>query len=168
MEAVEDPPRHPRRTSFSLRSHRTTGRNWLARRLARDGRCLGDDPPDLSSLRCAQPGSIQGSPERRRPYALYVGLLFPVSWMANTRLGERKRRKLIPGVPEFEFLTNHGNALLLIMRQSQDPNPGDRRPAGHHRACCSASSPTCPRPDKEGHRNIYSIRTDLPLHLPFH
>ena len=78
----------------------------------------------------------------------------------------------MPGVPEFRFLTNHGNALLLIMR---DPRIRIREIAdllditerAAQRVVADLSKAGYVDLMKEGHRNIYSIKTDLPLHLPF-
>ena len=74
--------------------------------------------------------------------------------------------------PEFSFLTNHGKALLLIAGYPRSPaaqtsRPDSTSPSGRR----SGSSPTSPRPDmwiavREGRRNIYEVRTDMPLGLP--
>ena len=76
------------------------------------------------------------------------------------------------GVPEFRFLTNHGNALLLIVR---DPKIRGREIAdllditdrAAQRIIADLSKAGYIDLNKVGRRNIYSIRTDLPLHLPF-
>jgi predicted DNA-binding transcriptional regulator len=78
----------------------------------------------------------------------------------------------MPGIPEFRFLTNHGNALLLIMR---DPRIRIREIAdlldlterAAQRVVADLSKAGYVDLVKVGRRNIYSIKTDLPLHLPF-
>jgi hypothetical protein len=74
--------------------------------------------------------------------------------------------------PVFRFLTPHGNALLLIMR---DPKIHIREVADHldigERAAkeivADLSKAGYLELDKVGGRDIYSITTDLPLHLAF-
>src|SRR5580658_620414 len=78
----------------------------------------------------------------------------------------------MPGIPQFRFLTNHGNALLLIMR---DPRIRIREIAdlldlterAAQRVVADLSKAGYVDLVKEGRRNIYSIKTDLSLHLPF-
>jgi predicted DNA-binding transcriptional regulator len=78
----------------------------------------------------------------------------------------------MPGIPEFRFLTNHGNALLLIIR---DPRIRIREIAelldisehAAQRVVADLSKAGYLDLRKEGRRNIYSVKTDLPLHLPF-
>jgi predicted DNA-binding transcriptional regulator len=78
----------------------------------------------------------------------------------------------MPGVPEFKFFTDHGNALLLIMR---DPRIRIREIADllditecvAQRVVADLSEAGYVDLVTEGHRNIYSIKTDLRPHLPF-
>jgi predicted transcriptional regulator len=77
----------------------------------------------------------------------------------------------MPGMPEFRFLTNHGNALLLIMR---DPRIRIREIADlldvtecvAQRVVTDLSEAGYVDLAAEGHRNIYSIKTASALHLP--
>jgi predicted DNA-binding transcriptional regulator len=76
------------------------------------------------------------------------------------------------GVPEFKFLTDHGNALLLIVR---DPKIRVREIAellditerAAQRIVTDLSKAGYIDLNKVGRRSIYSVKTDLPLHLPF-
>jgi hypothetical protein len=77
----------------------------------------------------------------------------------------------MPGVPEFRFFTDHGNALLLILR---DPSItiGEIADLLEITECVATRIVTDLSEAgyvdlvTEGHRNIYSIKTDSPLHLP--
>jgi len=76
-----------------------------------------------------------------------------------------------PAVPEFAFLTNHGKTLLLI---AQDPRIRMRDIAGllgiteraTHRIVAELDRAGYLERKREGRRNVYSIRTHLPLGLP--
>jgi predicted transcriptional regulator len=75
----------------------------------------------------------------------------------------------MPGVPEFRFLTNHGNALLLIIR---DPKIQTREIADlldiTEQAAQRVVSDLCKAGYvdlvREGRRNIYSVTTGLSRH----
>ena len=77
----------------------------------------------------------------------------------------------MPGVPEFRFFTDHGNALLLILR---DPSIRIREIADlldvtecvAQRVVADLSEAGYVDLVTQGHRNIYSIKTDSPLRLP--
>ncbi len=75
-------------------------------------------------------------------------------------------------VPDFRLLTNHGNTLLLIAR-----NPririrdiadmlGITERAAQRIVADLASTGYIDR-EREGRRNLYHVRTHLPLRLPF-
>ena len=74
--------------------------------------------------------------------------------------------------PEFRFLTNHGTALLLIAR---DPRIRIRDLASllniteraAQRIVADLSKSGYLLREREGRRNVYSLMTGLPLHLPF-
>src|SRR5665213_2997938 len=91
--------------------------------------------------------------------------------MANACLDYREGRRVMPGIPEFRFLTNHGNALLLIIR---DPRIRIREIAelldisehAAQRVVADLSKAGYLDLRKEGRRNIYSVKTDV-SHLPF-
>jgi hypothetical protein len=76
-----------------------------------------------------------------------------------------------PAVPEFAFLTNHGKALLLI---AHDPRIRMRDIAGllditeraTHRIVGDLDRAGYVERKREGRRNVYSVRTHLPLGLP--
>jgi DeoR/GlpR family transcriptional regulator of sugar metabolism len=76
----------------------------------------------------------------------------------------------MPGIPEFRFFTDHGNALLLILR---DPSIRIREIADlldvtecvARRVVTDLSEAGYVDRAAEGHRNIYSIKTDSALHL---
>jgi hypothetical protein len=67
----------------------------------------------------------------------------------------------MPGVPEFKFFTDHGNALLLIADLL------DITECVAQRVVADLSEAGYVDLVTEGHRNIYSIKTDLRPHLPF-
>jgi predicted transcriptional regulator len=76
----------------------------------------------------------------------------------------------MPGVPEFRFLTSHGNALLLIMREPkirirEIADLLDITEHAAQRVVSDLSKAGYVELVREGHRNVYSITTDLPLHL---
>jgi predicted transcriptional regulator len=78
----------------------------------------------------------------------------------------------MPGVPEFRFLTDHGNALLLIMRDpsiriSEIADLLDLTERAAQRIVADLSKAGYIDFVREQDRSIYSIKTDLPLHLPF-
>jgi DNA-binding IclR family transcriptional regulator len=76
-----------------------------------------------------------------------------------------------PAVPEFAFLTNHGKTLLLI---AQDPRIRLRDIAGllgiteraTHRIVAELDRAGYVDRERDGRRNVYSVRTHLPLGLP--
>jgi len=73
--------------------------------------------------------------------------------------------------PEFAFLTNHGKTLLLI---AQDPRIRMRDIAAMlgiteratHRIVAELARAGYVERTREGRRNVYSVRTHLPLGLP--
>src|ERR1700679_3732133 len=75
-------------------------------------------------------------------------------------------------VPDFRFLTNHGNTLLLIAR---DPRLRIREIASlldiPERAAQRIVSDLVKTgyidSERQGRRNIYSVRSDRPFSLPF-
>jgi DNA-binding MarR family transcriptional regulator len=78
----------------------------------------------------------------------------------------------LPTVPDFRLLTNHGNALLLIAR---DPRIRVRDLAtllditerAAQRVVTDLVSTGYLDRRREGRRNVYQVRTHLPLRLPF-
>jgi len=76
-----------------------------------------------------------------------------------------------PTAPEFAFLTNHGKTLLLI---AHDPRIRMRDIAGLLNITERATQRIVAELDKagylererEGRRNLYTVRTHLPLGLP--
>jgi DNA-binding IclR family transcriptional regulator len=77
----------------------------------------------------------------------------------------------LPAVPEFSFLTNHGKVLLLI---AQDPRIRMRDIArllditerATHRIVSDLDRAGYVERRRDGRRNVYSLRTHLPLGLP--
>jgi DNA-binding MarR family transcriptional regulator len=76
-----------------------------------------------------------------------------------------------PAVREFAFLTNHGKTLLLIahdprirMRDSADVLHITERAT--HRIVADLDRAGYVERRREGRRNVYSVRTNLPLALP--
>ena len=77
----------------------------------------------------------------------------------------------LPAMPEFSFLTNHGKTLLLI---AHDPRIRMRDIAGllditeraTHRIVGDLDRSGYVERRREGRRNVYSVRTHLPLGLP--
>jgi predicted HTH transcriptional regulator len=75
-------------------------------------------------------------------------------------------------VPDFRLLTNHGNTLLLIAR---DPRIRIRDLAAllditeraAQRIVADLISTGYLDREREGRRNVYHVRTHLPLRLPF-
>ena len=75
-------------------------------------------------------------------------------------------------VPDFRFLTNHGNSLLLIAR---DPQIRIRDIAAlldiperaAQRIVSDLTKSGYIDSNRQGRRNVYSVRTDRPFHLPF-
>ncbi len=75
-------------------------------------------------------------------------------------------------VPEFRFLTNHGNALLLIAR---DPRIRIRDIAAlldiperaAQRIVADLVKSGYIDSERQGRRNVYSVRVDRPFSLPF-
>jgi hypothetical protein len=75
-------------------------------------------------------------------------------------------------VPDFRLLTNHGNALLLIAR---DPRIRIRDIAdlleiterAAQRIVADLVSTGYIDRERKGRRNVYHVRTHLPLRLPF-
>jgi hypothetical protein len=75
-------------------------------------------------------------------------------------------------VPDFRFLTNHGNTLLLIAR---DPRIRIREIAAlleiperaAQRIVTDLTKTGYIGSEREGRRNVYSVRIDRPFHLPF-
>jgi DNA-binding Lrp family transcriptional regulator len=75
-------------------------------------------------------------------------------------------------VPDFRFLTKHGNTLLLIARDSririreiaallEIPERAAQRIVTDLTRTGYIDS------ERQGRRNVYSVRTDRPFHLPF-
>ena len=77
-----------------------------------------------------------------------------------------------PTVPDFRFLTNHGNALLLIAR---DPRIRIRDIAtlldiperAAQRTVTDLVKSGYIDSERQGRRNVYSVRADRPFNLPF-
>ena len=74
--------------------------------------------------------------------------------------------------PDFRFLTNHGNALLLIARDNRIrirdiASQLDITERAAQRIVADLSSAGYIDRERDGRRNVYSLRTKLPLHLPF-
>jgi predicted transcriptional regulator of viral defense system len=75
-------------------------------------------------------------------------------------------------VPDFRFLTNHGNSLLLIAR---DPEIRirdidallDIPERAAQRIVSDLTKSGYIDSKRQGRRNVYSVRTDRPFHLPF-
>jgi hypothetical protein len=95
----------------------------------------------------------------------------PLSWF-HVHRPSKGRLIALRTVPDFRLLTNHGNALLLI---ACDPRIRVRDLATSveitERAAQSVvadliSTGYLDR-EREGRRNVYQVRTNLPLRLPF-
>ena len=79
--------------------------------------------------------------------------------------------KAASALPDFAFLTNHGKTLLLI---AQDPRIRLRDIAAQlgiteratHRIVAELARAGYVNREREGRRNVYSLRTHLPLGLP--
>jgi DNA-binding IclR family transcriptional regulator len=77
-----------------------------------------------------------------------------------------------PGEPEFRFVTNHGNVLLLIARDQRIrirdiASMLDITERAAQRIVADLSNAGYINREREGRRNVYSLKTGLPLHLPF-
>jgi DNA-binding transcriptional ArsR family regulator len=85
---------------------------------------------------------------------------------------EAKAPEFVRTVPDFRFLTNHGNTLLLIARE---PTLRIREIAAlldiPERAAQRIVSDLVKTgyidSERQGRRNIYSVRSDRPFNLPF-
>src|SRR6202044_3462801 len=79
---------------------------------------------------------------------------------------------ILQTVPDFRFLTNHGNTLLLIAR---DPRIRIREIAAlleiperaAQRIVTALTRTGYIDSEREGRRNVYSVRIDRPFNLPF-
>jgi hypothetical protein len=76
------------------------------------------------------------------------------------------------GGPEFRFVTNHGNVLLLIARDQHIrirdiASMLDITERAAQRIVADLSHAGYIDREREGRRNVYSLKTGLPLHLPF-
>src|ERR1700676_1024385 len=74
--------------------------------------------------------------------------------------------------PDFRFLTNHGNAVLLIARDARIRIRDIAALLGITERAAQRIVVELGRSGyidtvREGRRNLYSIRTDRPFHLPF-
>ena len=74
-------------------------------------------------------------------------------------------------VPEFEFLTNHGKTLLLIghdrrIRIRDMADLLDITERATQRIVADLAKAGYVDREREGRRNVYSVRTDAPLGLP--
>jgi DNA-binding transcriptional ArsR family regulator len=75
-------------------------------------------------------------------------------------------------VPDFRFLTNHGNTLLLIAR---DPTIRIREIAAlldiperaAQRIVSDLTKTGYIDSERQGRRNVYSVKSDRPFNLPF-
>jgi hypothetical protein len=75
-------------------------------------------------------------------------------------------------VPDFRLLTNHGNTLLLIARDQRIrirdiASLLDITERAAQRIVADLVSTGYLDRDREGRRNVYRVRTHLPLRLPF-
>ena len=75
-------------------------------------------------------------------------------------------------IPEFRFLTNHGNTLLLIARDSRIrirdiASLLDITERAAQRIVADLAKAGYVNREREGRRNVYSVKTELPLGLPF-
>jgi DNA-binding MarR family transcriptional regulator len=75
-------------------------------------------------------------------------------------------------LPEFRFLTNHGNTLLLIARDERIRIRDiatllDITERAAQRIVADLAKAGYLEREREGRRNVYSVKTDLPFHLPF-
>src|ERR1700719_262906 len=76
-------------------------------------------------------------------------------------------------VPDFRLLTNHGNALLLIARDQRIrirdiAHLLDITERAAQRIVADLVRVGYIDRQREGRRNIYQVKTHLPLRLPFH
>ena len=87
------------------------------------------------------------------------------------QLSKVARTATTAAVPDFAFLTNHGKTLLLI---AHDPRIRMRDIAGllriteraTQRIVADLARAGYVDREREGRRNLYSVRTDMPLGLP--
>src|SRR3984957_2289010 len=87
--------------------------------------------------------------------------------MAKEEAGDTLRT-----VPDFRFLTNHGNTLLLIAR---DPTIRIREIAAlldiperaAQRIVSDLANTGYIDSERQGRRNVYSVKSDRPFNLPF-
>jgi predicted ArsR family transcriptional regulator len=75
-------------------------------------------------------------------------------------------------VPDFRFLTNHGNTLLLIARNSRIRIREiaallDIPERAAQRIVADLTKAGYIDRQREGRRNVYSVRSDRPFNLPF-
>jgi MarR family len=75
-------------------------------------------------------------------------------------------------IPDFRLLTNHGNALLLIARDRRIrirdiANLLDITERAAQRIVADLVGTGYIEREREGRRNLYQVRTHLPLRLPF-
>jgi DNA-binding transcriptional ArsR family regulator len=85
---------------------------------------------------------------------------------------DQQNADVIRTVPDFRFLTNHGNTLLLIAR---DPRIRIREIAAlldiperaAQRIVADLTRTGYIDSRREGRRNVYSVRNDRPFNLPF-
>src|ERR1700684_3619308 len=93
-----------------------------------------------------------------------IGKVWP---MAKEELDD-----ILRSVPDFRFLTNHGNTLLLIAR---DPTIRIREVAAlldiperaAQRIVSDLTKTGYIDSERQGRRNVYSVRNDRPFNLPF-
>jgi hypothetical protein len=76
------------------------------------------------------------------------------------------------GEPEFRFVTNHGNVLLLIARDQRIrirdiASLLDITERAAQRIVADLSNAGYINREREGRRNVYSLKSGLPLNLPF-
>jgi len=73
--------------------------------------------------------------------------------------------------PEFRFVTNHGNVLLIArdqhIRIRDIASLLDITERAAQRIVADLSNAGYIEREREGRRNVYSLKTGLPLHLPF-
>src|SRR5580698_3095205 len=85
---------------------------------------------------------------------------------------ENEEMNVLRAVPDFRFLTNHGNTLLLIARE---PTIRIREIAAlldiperaAQRIVSDLTKTGYIDSERQGRRNVYSVRIDRPFNLPF-
>src|SRR5580698_5372412 len=85
---------------------------------------------------------------------------------------ENEEMNILRTVPDFRFLTNHGNTLLLIAR---DPTIRIREIAAlldiperaAQRIVSDLTKTGYIDSERHGRRNVYSVKSDRPFNLPF-